>query len=154
MGFTLVIIYGLDYSRAVDSGDNTEQDIGLISLGTLAIIFPFLLALRLPESVRQLYGGKVMQSATSLIGFYGVMPDPHWVANSGRLASVDNRPPLLKGHGFFTLVDTGSLTVSIFSAVRPPSVALICGRKGGMLRTVLYYYERSNNCLYKETVMP
>ncbi|MCJ1254562.1 hypothetical protein MMC24_002377 [Lignoscripta atroalba] len=82
--------------------------------------------------------------------------EPRWVSNSSRRnpSAVDCRPPTLaKGHRFFTLVDTGSLTVSIFSAVRPPSVALICGREGGMLRTVLCHYERSNNCLYKETVM-
>ena len=77
--------------------------------------------------------------------------EPDWVANY-HTGTVP--PPVLpKGHRFFTLVDTGNLTVSIFSAVRPPSVALITGREGGMLRTVLCHYERSNNCLYKETVL-
>ena len=42
-------------------------------------------------------------------------------------------PPLPPGHRFFTLVDTGELRVSIFSAARPPSVALVCGQEGGML---------------------
>ncbi|MCJ1481285.1 hypothetical protein MMC06_001442 [Schaereria dolodes] len=79
--------------------------------------------------------------------------EPRWVKNLGSLAEADRPPPLAKGHRFFTLVDTGTLTVSIFSAIRPPSVALICGREGGLLRTVLCHYERSNNCLYKETVM-
>ncbi|KAK5146924.1 hypothetical protein BJ546DRAFT_1064284 [Cryomyces antarcticus] len=74
-----------------------------------------------------------------------------WVRCPG--AAGDPRVSRLpKGHRLFTLVDTGALTVSIFSAVRPPSVALLCGREGGMLRTVLCHYERSNNCLYKETV--
>lgn len=62
-------------------------------------------------------------------------------------------PPLPPGHRLFTLIDTGTMTVSIFSAVRPPSVALICGREGGMLRVVMCHYERSTNCLYKETVL-
>ena len=62
-------------------------------------------------------------------------------------------PPLPPGHRLFTLIDTGTMTVSIFSAVRPPSVALICGREGGMLRVVLCHYERSTNCLHKETVL-
>lgn len=62
-------------------------------------------------------------------------------------------PPLPPGHRLFTLIDTGSMTVTIFSAVRPPSVALICGREGGMLRVVLCHYERSTNCLHKETVL-
>ncbi|MCJ1355903.1 MAG: hypothetical protein MMC33_005896 [Icmadophila ericetorum] len=77
--------------------------------------------------------------------------EPDWVTyyNTGTVPP----PALPKGHRFFTLVDTGNLTVSIFSAVRPPSVALITGKEGGMLRTVLCHYERSNNCLYKEAVL-
>ncbi|MCJ1363018.1 hypothetical protein MMC16_002124 [Acarospora aff. strigata] len=62
-------------------------------------------------------------------------------------------PDLPPGHRLFTLIDTGTMTVTIFSAVRPPSVALICGREGGMLRVVLCHYERSTNCLHKETVL-
>lgn len=63
------------------------------------------------------------------------------------------QPPLPPGHRLFTLIDTATMTVSIFSAVRPPSVALICGREGGMLRVVMCHYERSTNCLYKETIL-
>lgn len=40
------------------------------------------------------------------------------------------RPTIPPGHRLFTLVDTGNLTVRVFSARRPPSVALICGREG------------------------
>ncbi|KAL8711737.1 MAG: hypothetical protein Q9220_003908 [cf. Caloplaca sp. 1 TL-2023] len=74
--------------------------------------------------------------------------EPRWVTDS-----TLPRPQLPQGHRLFTLVDTGSLTISIFSARRPPSVALVCGREGGMLRAVLCHYERSDNCLYKETVV-
>jgi hypothetical protein len=45
------------------------------------------------------------------------------------------------------------LTVSLFTAVKPPSVALIAGREGGMLRVVLCHYERSTATLQKETVL-
>jgi hypothetical protein len=45
------------------------------------------------------------------------------------------------------------MTVSVFAAERPPSVALIAGREGGMLRVVLCSYERSNATLVKETVL-
>lgn len=79
--------------------------------------------------------------------------EPLWVAASSNPQQNVSSPPLPHGHRFFTLVDTGQLTVSIFSAVRPPSVALICGREGGMLRTLLCHYERSNNCLYRESVL-
>ncbi|KAI4257749.1 MAG: hypothetical protein LQ352_001524 [Teloschistes flavicans] len=75
--------------------------------------------------------------------------EPLWISSPGKYP----RPALPQGHRLFTLVDTGSLTVSIFSARRPPSVALVCGREGGMLRAVLCHYERSDNCLYKETVV-
>lgn len=76
--------------------------------------------------------------------------EPKWISNP---STSNPRPVLPKGHRLFTIVDTGSLTVSVFSARRPPSVALVCGREGGMLRAVLCHYERSNNCLYKETVV-
>ncbi|KAL9598289.1 MAG: hypothetical protein Q9219_004590 [cf. Caloplaca sp. 3 TL-2023] len=76
--------------------------------------------------------------------------EPKWISDP---SLQHPRPALPKGHRLFTLVDTGSLTVSVFSARRPPSVALVCGREGGMLRAVLCHYERSDNCLYKETVV-
>lgn len=160
-----------------------SKDILFIAFGVLAILFSLFLACIAPLAVRRLFGGKISEIAPWLIGFEGVMPikelerivfgncrgrltyepsstpfcereaqerlgrEPPWVA-------TDSDPPRLPhGHRFFTLVDTGQLTVSIFSAVRPPSVALICGREGGMLRTLLCHYERSNNCLYRETVM-
>lgn len=76
--------------------------------------------------------------------------EPKWISDP---SPTYPRPKLAEGHRLFTLVDTGSLTVSVFSARRPPSVALVCGREGGMLRAVLCHYERSDNCLYKETVL-
>jgi hypothetical protein len=76
----------------------------------------------------------------------GVNPD--WVTNH-----TVSPPALSPHHRFFTLIDTGSMTVSIFSAERPPSVALIAGKEGGMLRVVLCSFERGTNCLHKETVL-
>ena len=167
------------------ASEQYSRDVGLVFLGSLAIVFALLLTLGAPSAVRKLYGGRVMQSAPWLVGFEGTLPsdkleeiifgnsggrlsyapsstplsyrqsedrigaEPGWV----RDRTEHSPPPLPKGHRFYTLVDTGSLEISIFSAVRPPSVALIAGREGGMLRTVLCHYERSSNCLYKETVM-
>ena len=65
----------------------------------------------------------------------------------------DASPPIQKDHHIFTLVDTGNLTGSIFQAKRPPTVALICGAEGGMLRAVLCSWRFANDCLYKETVI-
>ncbi|TGJ87963.1 hypothetical protein E0Z10_g858 [Xylaria hypoxylon] len=139
-----------------------------------------------PASVRRLYGGQVLQSATNLVGFEGVIPIDQlerliFGTNDGRLTYEasstpismnwrdhdrrvgkepdwvkDGRPEAYRipdGHRLFTLVDTGSLTVSIFSAERPPTVALLCGHEGGMLRAVLCSWQFENNCLFKETVI-
>ncbi|KAJ5284598.1 hypothetical protein N7505_002578 [Penicillium chrysogenum] len=56
-------------------------------------------------------------------------------------------------HRIFTLVDTGNMTVSVISAERPPVVALICGREGGMLRVLLCSWRFEKNCLYREGVV-
>jgi hypothetical protein len=76
---------------------------------------------------------------------------PAWIETPGPQSPVLGLPV---GHQLFTLVDTGpSMAVHVFSAVKPPSVALICGKEGGMLRVALCSYERSTNCLHKETVV-
>ncbi|KAH8671531.1 hypothetical protein BX600DRAFT_510197 [Xylariales sp. PMI_506] len=81
--------------------------------------------------------------------------EPKWVANpltaTPSLQEVECRIP--RGHRLFTLVDTGELSVSIFSAERPPTVALLAGREGGMLRAVLCSWRFENDCLYKEAVV-
>lgn len=56
-------------------------------------------------------------------------------------------------HRLFTIVNTGNMSVSVISAERPPVVALICGREGGMLRTLLCSWRFETNTLYRESVM-
>jgi hypothetical protein len=75
--------------------------------------------------------------------------EPTWIADGS------SPPPgsVLDGQRLFTLIDTGTMTVNVFAAERPPSVALITGREGGMLRVVLCSYERSTATLIKETVL-
>ncbi|CAJ2505225.1 Uu.00g126190.m01.CDS01 [Anthostomella pinea] len=75
--------------------------------------------------------------------------EPDWVTAK----RPEDCGPLPEGHRLFTLVDTGTLGVSIFSAERPPTVALLCGREGGMLRAVLCSWQFENDCLYKEAVV-
>lgn len=58
-----------------------------------------------------------------------------------------------RGHRLFTLVDTGDCTVSLIATERPPVVALVCGREGGMARALLCSWRFDNNCLYREYVM-
>ena len=52
----------------------------------------------------------------------------------------------------FTLVDTYTMTVTLFSAVKPPVAVLVCG-EGGMQRALLCSYEWTNGTFYKETVL-
>lgn len=183
LSYGLSLGVDLDRDNDPDNDLEIAKDIVFIALGGLAVLFSLFLACIAPSAVRRLFGGKIRDSAPWLIGFEGVMPikelekivfgnyrgrltyepsstpfcERHAQERLGRepswVATTSNFPPLPHGHRFFTLVDTGQLTVSIFSALRPPSVALICGREGGMLRTLLCHYERSNNCLYRETVM-
>jgi len=81
--------------------------------------------------------------------------EPSWITNSLSNPSVlsEIRDKLPDGHKLFTLVDTGGLTVSIFSAERPPTVALLAGREGGMLRAVLCSWRFGNDCLVREGVV-
>ena len=74
----------------------------------------------------------------------GVEPD--WIAES-------QPRPTDPGYRWFTLVDTGSLSISVFQAKRPPTVAFITGTDEGMLRAVLYSWRVANDCHYCETVI-
>jgi hypothetical protein len=53
----------------------------------------------------------------------------------------------------FTLVDTYTLTVTLFSAVRPPVAVVLCGEEGGMQRALLCSYDWSTQTLYRESVL-
>ena len=53
----------------------------------------------------------------------------------------------------FTLVDTNTLTVTMFEAVRPPIAVVLCGVEGGMQRALLCSYDWASQTLYRESVM-
>ena len=53
----------------------------------------------------------------------------------------------------FTLVDTYTLTVTMFSAVRPPVAVALCGAEGGMQRALLCSYDSATQTLYRESVL-
>lgn len=53
----------------------------------------------------------------------------------------------------FTLVDTYTLTVTMFLAVRPPVAVLMCGHEGGKQRAVLCSYDWTSQTFYRETVL-
>ncbi|CAG8189651.1 unnamed protein product [Penicillium olsonii] len=53
----------------------------------------------------------------------------------------------------FTLVDTNTLTVTLFKAVRPPVAMILCGSEGGMQRALLCSYDWKTQTLYRESVL-
>ena len=83
--------------------------------------------------------------------------EPDWVKTSPSqpsFASPEARAEFrAKNQRLFTLVDTNSLSVSIFAAQRPPTVALLCGAEGGMCRAVLCSWRFRRDCLFRETVV-
>ncbi|KAH0426010.1 hypothetical protein CcaCcLH18_10593 [Colletotrichum camelliae] len=76
---------------------------------------------------------------------------PAWIEKTEDLDGV--KACLKRGQRLFTLVDLGHLSVMVVAAERPPSVALLSGRGGGMLRAVLCSSSPAKDCLYKETVV-
>ncbi|KAL8816531.1 MAG: hypothetical protein Q9191_008315 [Dirinaria sp. TL-2023a] len=53
----------------------------------------------------------------------------------------------------FTLIDTYTMTVTLFDAVRPPVAVVICGAEGGMQRALLCSQDWTSGTLYRETVV-
>jgi hypothetical protein len=53
----------------------------------------------------------------------------------------------------FTLVDTNTMTVTLFKAVRPPVAMILCGSEGGMQRALLCSYDWKTQTLYRESVL-
>ncbi|CAP71654.1 uncharacterized protein PODANS_6_50 [Podospora anserina S mat+] len=53
----------------------------------------------------------------------------------------------------FTLVDTYNMTVTLFYAVRPPTVLVLGGSEGGMKRAIACSFDITTGTLYRETVL-
>lgn len=57
------------------------------------------------------------------------------------------------GMRIFTLVDTNTMAVPLFEAVRPPSVVLLCAAEGGMQRAIACSYQWTIGTCYRETIL-
>ena len=81
----------------------------------------------------------------------GVNPttDPA-VARKVENAIADTLPDTMR---IFTLIDTHTMTVTLFEAVRPPIAVLLCGSEGGMQRAVGCSYDWTNGTCCRETVL-
>ncbi|KAK4173351.1 hypothetical protein QBC36DRAFT_58534 [Triangularia setosa] len=53
----------------------------------------------------------------------------------------------------FTLVDTYNMTVTLFYAVRPPTILVLGGSEGGMKRAIACSFDITTGTLYRETVL-
>ena len=53
----------------------------------------------------------------------------------------------------FTLVDTYTMTVTLFEARRPPIAVIVCGAEGGMQRALLCSEDWRTGIMYRETVL-
>ncbi|KAI4178363.1 MAG: hypothetical protein L6R41_008419 [Letrouitia leprolyta] len=53
----------------------------------------------------------------------------------------------------FTLVDTFTMTATLFEAVKPPVAVLACGEEGGMQRALLCSWDWTTNTLHREKVL-
>lgn len=53
----------------------------------------------------------------------------------------------------FTLVDTYTMTVTMFVARRPPIAVVLCGSEGGMQRALMCSYDCTSQTLYREAVL-
>jgi hypothetical protein len=65
-------------------------------------------------------------------------------------AITNIRPDAMR---LFTLVDTNTMTVTMFEAVRPPVAVLLCGTEGGMQRAIACSYQWTTGTCYRETVL-
>jgi len=65
-------------------------------------------------------------------------------------AITNTRPD---GMRLFTLVDTNTMIVTMFEAVRPPVAVLLCGTEGGMQRAIACSYQWTTGTCYRETVL-
>lgn len=65
-------------------------------------------------------------------------------------AIIDDRPGTMR---IFTLIDTHTMTVTMFEAIRPPVAVLLCGTEGGMQRAITCSYQWSTGACFRETVL-
>ena len=53
----------------------------------------------------------------------------------------------------YTIVDTGTMQVTLIQAIRPPVAFLLAGEEGGMQRAIGISYEWQTATCYRETVI-
>lgn len=125
-----------------------------------------------PKVLRSLYSREIHDVQARMFGVQGVanldrVEEVLLGRATGRIQWVDARDPnrrLEQGEQpqiyfeeealqAYTLIDTWTQSAMVFTARRPPNVAVVCGRERGFARTLLCSYDKSNNCLMRESVV-
>jgi hypothetical protein len=71
---------------------------------------------------------------------------------NGTRQSSENEP-VPRQQKIFTIIDTYTMTATMFYAYHPPTTVLICGQEGGMQRAVLCSYDWKTQTYCRETVL-
>ena len=72
-----------------------------------------------------------------------------WASNPGTAAHGDANSLLRT----FTLIDTCTLTATVFRAVEAPAVVMVCGREGGLCRALLCSYDWESETFTRESTI-
>ncbi|KAL5326555.1 hypothetical protein ACEPPN_004241 [Leptodophora sp. 'Broadleaf-Isolate-01'] len=98
------------------------------------------------------YGSSLSRHSTNAFNeSVGIDPTLDPVVRSKVETAINNdRPDAMR---VFTLVDTNTMTVTLFEAVKPPVAVLLCGSEGGMQRALACSYEWTTGVCYRETVL-
>lgn len=161
---------------------NATMGSALLAFGLIFFLPSILLALFSPFIIRRLYAGKFWATQAAFFGIAGI-PDLaevescifgfsqdrlKWSTHGSKLS--DSRKDQETGELIpqrptegdrksssrlqtFTLIDTFTLTATIFEAERVPVAAIICGQEGGMQRALLCSYDPETRAFCKETVL-
>lgn len=153
--YLLVVIYSAELIRVVYGGK---------SVGTQAALFGFEGYLDAATVEKSIFGGVFGRMSWSENG----SPLSRWhindcnerlgvdpVQNDHIVARMVNQARYAGGGQprIFTLVDTNSMQMTLFEAVRPPVCVILCGSEGGMQRAVGCSYDWETQTMYRETVL-
>lgn len=73
-----------------------------------------------------------------------------WIASLVARAATHSSP---KEGKVFTLIDTLTMSVTLFMAIKPPTAVFFGGQEGGMQRALLCSYDWTTATFHKETVL-
>ena len=144
---------------------NIQINVAFIPLCLLWTLFAVL-----PPFFSYLYRGPVIRAQARFYGFRGVadlqsIDQTLFGSSENRISwsTFNPRDTEANAQGLhadheenrkvFTLVDTWLLTANTFRAQDPPSVVMVAGKQGGLLRALLCSYDSAAQIFCRETVL-